>query len=221
MMQDKDSKGAPAFRLLGDRGLLVTYGDAITPEINQRVRAMFHALAKRRPQGIIEILPSYHNLLLVYDPVQTSLPELQDDVLDLDAQLDAIEMPEPKVLEVPVHYGGIHGPDIQNVARANGLTVEEVVRLHAKPTYRIYATLELPLLGGLPEALWTPRLETPRDVVPAGSVGIANAQTGIYPITRPGGWQLIGWTPLPLFRPDRAQPFLYRAGDCIRFKPVA
>ncbi len=127
-------------------------------------------------------------------------------------------------MEIPVCYGNKFGPDMENVQKAHGLTMEQVILLHSTPEYLIYMigfTPGFAFLGGLDEKLYTPRLATPRMHVPEGSVGIANNQTGMYPIASPGGWQLIGKTPLKLFAPDRANPFLYKAGDKIKFKPIS
>jgi len=142
----------------------------------------------------------------------------------LEQRLGEIRIPAPKTVHIPVCYGGRFGPDIEFVAQTNHLSVEEVIRLHCEPEYLIYMvgfTPGFPFLGGLPPALHTPRLKTPRSLVPAGSVGIANAQTGIYPLASPGGWQLIGRTPKKLFAPQRPNPFLYQAGDRIKFEPIS
>jgi len=127
-------------------------------------------------------------------------------------------------VEIPVCYGGEFGPDIQFVAEHNSITTDDVVRIHSGAEYQIYMigfTPGFPFLGGLPKKLHTPRLETPRSFVPKGSVGIANNQTGIYPLASPGGWQLIGKTPLKLFTPERSNPFIYKTGDRIKFKPIS
>ncbi|MGD8368172.1 MAG: 5-oxoprolinase subunit PxpB [Desulfobacterales bacterium] len=214
----------PVFRLAGDRGLLVEYGGSIDPEINQKVRAMSLALEREMPAGVTEVIPTYRSLLMVYDPEKTR-PVLLENVLERTEQhLDDIRIPPPKVVEIPVCYGGEFGPDIERVARSHDLTVEDVIRIHAEPDYRIYMvgfTPGFPFLGGLSEKLYTPRLESPRTKVPRGSVGIANNQTGVYPIASPGGWQLIGRTPLKLFAPERENPILYQAGDFLRFKPIS
>ena len=137
--------------------------------------------------------------------------------------LNPLKIPPPKTIEIPVCYGGQYGPDIAYVAENSGLTLEDVARLHAKPTYNIHMigfSPGFPFLGGLPDALYTPRLETPRNYVPEGSVGIANNQTGIYPVASPGGWRLIGRTPMRLFDQERPDPIPYRSGDCIRFHRI-
>jgi KipI family sensor histidine kinase inhibitor len=213
----------PRFRTAGDRGLLVEYGDAIDLEINHKVRAMALLLERHPPAGLVEIVPTYRSLLIVYDPLQIHLQRLQQALIDLERRLADIAIPPPRTVEIPVCYGGEYGPDIEFVARTHGLTEEEVVRRHAAPEYPIYMigfTPGFPFLGGLPETLHTPRLATPRTHVPRGSVGIANAQTGIYPVASPGGWQLIGRTPVMLFDPRRQEPLLYQAGDRIKFVPI-
>jgi KipI family sensor histidine kinase inhibitor len=212
------------FRLVGDRGVIVEYGDAISPEINLKVRSMAMAIAEEKPAGIVEIIPTYRSLLIVYDPLATDLKSLEDSLQSMESRLDQLEIPPPKTVEIPVSYGGDLGPDIEFVAQTHSLSVEDVIRIHTGALYQIYMigfTPGFPFLGGLPEELHTPRLETPRPLVPAGSVGIANNQTGVYPIDSPGGWRLIGRTPLSLFNPSKENPFLYRAGDMLKFVQIS
>jgi len=214
----------PNFRIAGDCGLLVEYGETIDPAVNRKVRSMAVALAENLPTGVIEIIPSYRSILITYDPVVTRPSALEKALVHLEARLHEIEIPPPNVVEIPVCYSGEFGPDIEHVADTHQLTVEEVIQIHSEPEYLIYMvgfTPGFPFLGGLPEVLHTPRLETPRTSVPKGSVGIANGQTGVYPIASPGGWQLIGRTPVNLFAPERTNPILYQAGDSIRFKPIS
>lgn len=212
------------FRIAGDRGLLVEYGDAIDPAINRKVRSMTVAMSKETPEGIVEFIPTYRSLIIIYDPSVTIPSQLQEALLSLEERLADIEIEPPETVEIPVCYGGEFAPDIEFVARSHNLTVEEVIGIHSEPKYQIYMigfTPGFPFLGGLPEQLHTPRLETPRALVPAGSVGIANDQTGIYPVDSPGGWQLIGRTPLKLFDLERTNPFLLKAGDRLKFKPIS
>ena len=212
------------FHTAGDRGLLVEYGDGIDPVINNKVRSMAIVIQQNMPDGVLEIIPTYRSLLIVYDPADTSPDQLEDTLGSLEANLKDIKIPPPEKVEIPVCYGGEFGPDIEFVAETHQLSVEEVIQIHAEPEYLIYMvgfTPGFPFLGGLPDILHTPRLETPRTFVPPGSVGIANAQTGIYPVASPGGWQLIGRTPAILFAPHRKDPFLYKAGDMIKFKPIS
>jgi len=213
----------PFFRIAGDQGLLVEYGEAIDPAINRKVRSVAIAVDQERLPGIIEYIPTYRSLIILYDPAITDAQKLQAALLALEERLTTIEIPPPNIVEIPVCYGGELGPDIDFVAECHNLTVDEVIRIHSEPEYPIYMigfTPGFPFLGGLPEILHTPRLATPRKVVPAGSVGIANAQTGIYPIDSPGGWQLIGRTPLKLFDSKRTTPFLLKAGDRLKFKTI-
>lgn len=219
-----DIYDTPKFRLAGDRGLLVEFGNAISQEINQRVRAMTIALEKTLLPGVIEVVPTYRSVILVYDPLITNPSRLQPDLLAINAKLSQIETPPPFETVIPVCYGGEFGPDMEFVARHNNLDIEEVISLHSSQSYLIYMlgfSPGFPFLGGLPDKLHTPRLTTPRILVPAGSVGIANNQTGIYPIASPGGWQLIGRSPVKLFDPEKENPFLLKAGDYLRFEPIS
>jgi len=212
------------FRTAGDRGLLVEYGDIIDPDVNNKVRSMTMVMEQSSPEGVTEVIPTYRSLLIVYDPSITHPAELQKTLKTLEARLDDIKIPPPDTVEIPVCYGGEFGPDIAVVAQTHNLTVAEVIELHCRPEYLIYMvgfTPGFPFLGGLSEKLHTPRLETPRTFVPEGSVGIANNQTGIYPVASPGGWRLIGRTPVKLFAPGRRNPFLYQAGDRIKFSPIS
>jgi KipI family sensor histidine kinase inhibitor len=206
-----------SFRIAGDRGLLVEYGDGIDPEVNAKVRSMAIVMEQNTPEGVIETIPTYRSLLLVYDPSITNPAKLQKELKTLEERLAEIKIPPPDTVEIPVCYGGEFGPDIKYVAETHNLTVEQVIELHSGSEYLIYMvgfTPGFPFLGGLSEKLYTPRLETPRTLVPEGSVGIANNQTG-------GGWRLIGRTPVTLFSPWRPNPFLYQAGDRIKFKPIS
>ncbi|RTZ98458.1 MAG: allophanate hydrolase subunit 1 [Deltaproteobacteria bacterium] len=212
------------FRIAGDRGLLVDCGDAIDPAVNDKVRALKAAARQDPIDGVTELIPSYRSLLALYDPLRTDPDRLQKDFIRLEQTLTQVDIPVPDIVDIPVCYGGEFGPDIEFVARHNRISVDEVIRLHTGPCYRIYMigfAPGFPYLGGLPESLHTPRLETPRPAVAAGSVGIANNQTGMYTVQTPGGWRIIGRTPLRLFDPDRSEPVPYQAGDQIRFKSIS
>jgi inhibitor of KinA len=213
----------PRFLFAGDLGLLVEFGDKIGPEINQKVRKIFLTLEKVAIDGITEAVPTYRSILIFYDPSKISFGQLQQEILNIDQKLEEVTIPPPETIEIPVLYGGEYGPDLDFVAQHNGLTPEEVIEIHTSGTYLIYMigfTPGFPFLGGLSERLFTPRLKTPRAVVPAGSVGIANNQTGIYPIDSPGGWQLIGRSPFKLYNPCRENPILLKAGNYIKFKRI-
>jgi inhibitor of KinA len=218
----------PRFLLAGDAALVVEFGQAlgtsaIDLEINRRVHALARALAECPLPGLGEAVPSYRSLLVHYDPLQLAHAEVESFVTEALQRCEDAPLPEPRLVEIPTIYGGERGPDIGFVAEHNGLTVADVIRLHAGATYTVYMlgfTPGFPYLGGLPDALATPRLETPRKRVPAGSVGIAGAQTGVYPLATPGGWRLIGWTPVALFDPARTPPALLQPGDQVRFVPT-
>jgi inhibitor of KinA len=213
----------PRVRLMGDSGLLFEYGDVIDPKVNQKVRLVVKALEQQMPFGVSEVMPTYRSILMIYDPLQTNPEALTRYLDDLKDQLEDLELPPPKTVEIPVCYGGENGPELPFVSEHTGLSEREIIKIHSAPEYQIFMigfTPGFPFLGGMDERLATPRLKTPRILVPAGSVGIANNQTGMYPVDSPGGWQLIGRTPLRLFSPEKENPFLYSAGDRIRFKPI-
>jgi inhibitor of KinA len=211
-------------RLSGDRALLVEYGDGIDPVVNEKVRAMTALLKKNLPAGVEAVVPAYRSLSILYDPLTTTTARLAEILHALEADFCAAQIAEPKVVPIPVCYGGEFGPDIGVVAEHTGLAEQEIVAVHASVDYPIYMIGFTPgfcYLGGLDHRLRTPRRKTPRTNLPAGSVGVAESQTGVYPVESPGGWQIIGQTPLRLFAPARKNPFLYEAGDRIRFVPVA
>lgn len=211
-------------RLSGDRALLVEYGDGIDPVVNEKVRAMTALLKKNLPAGVEAVVPAYRSLSILYDPLTTTPAGLAEILHALEADPRVAEIAEPKVVPIPVCYGGEFGPDIGIVAEHTGLREDEIAAIHASVDYPIYMIGFTPgfcYLGGLDRRLQTPRRKTPRTNLPAGSVGVAESQTGMYPVDSPGGWQIIGQTPLRLFAPARENPFLYEAGDRIRFVPIA
>lgn len=212
------------YRLLGDRGLILEFGDEINLEINQRVRRMALAIQAEAIQGIIETVPTYRSLLIIYNPLLLPVASLKKRLKKVEEGLQEIPLPEPKLTKVPVVYGGLYGPDLEFVAQYHGISSEEVIHLHCSKPYWIYMIGFMPgypYMGELPEALITPRLKTPRLSVPKGSVAIAQRQTGIYSMESPGGWQIIGRTPLELFDPQRDPPALLRMGDQVQFYPIS
>ena len=214
----------PRFLLAGDRGLLVEFGAAIDPEINRKVRQIFLSLEETPIEGVIEVIPTYRSILIAYNPFQTDPETLKREILDRENNLDKWEILLPETVEIQVAYGDEFGPDLEFVAQYNKLTPEEVIQIHTSGTYLIYMigfTPGFPFLGGLSEKIFTPRLEKPRQLVPAGSVGIANNQTGIYSIDSPGGWQLIGKTPIKLYDPTGSPPILLKAGNYLKFKSIS
>lgn len=212
----------PRFLAAGDRAVTVELGNEISAEINARVHLIAFALDRLRWPGIVDVVPSYRSLLIYYDPLRLGLPELQDRILHL-GDLDEADLPARRVIEIPTRYGGEYGPDMDFVARHTGLTPDEVAAIHASTEYLVYMmgfNTGYPYLGGMSPRIAVPRLETPRTRVPAGSVGIAQQQTGIYPVESPGGWQLIGRSPVRLFNPELDPPVTIRAGDYLKFMQI-
>ncbi len=213
----------PRILSAGDRALVVELGDAISPDINRRVRNLTLAIEKTRVPGVFDLVPTYRSLLVYYDPLAVSYAQLHDRLHELAQNLDEQAIEKPRVVHIPVAYGGERGPDIEFVASHAGLTIDEVIRIHTGADYLVYMMGFSPgfaYMGGLSKKLVTPRLKTPRTEIPAGSVGIAESQTGIYPIASPGGWQLVGRTPLRMFDPNREPPAVLSAGDYVRFVAI-
>ena len=208
---------------MGDRSILVELGDTISPDVNRRVHQLMLQLRQAPLPGVREIAPGYRSLLVVYDPLTIAPAELKERIAEVAARPGIAGLPQAKRLTVPVFYGGNYGPDLEAVAGHLGISTDEVIRLHTETSYRVYMigfTPGYPYMGELPAALAVPRRSTPRTRVPKGSVGIAQRQTGIYPVESPGGWQIIGWTPIELFDPLRQLPSLLEMGDRVKFEAV-
>ena len=206
-----------------DRGIIMEFGDAISPEINARVRGMYAAVSQAGIPGIVAVTPTYRSLTIEYCPGKIRHAQMVEALKALESNIGQMELPSPNLLIVPTLYGGEYGPDMHTVMEKNGLTQEEVVSIHAGTNYLVYMlgfTPGFSYLGGMDERIETPRLSTPRQMISAGSVGIAGKQTGAYSIDSPGGWQLIGRTPIKLYDPYRESPILHKAGDYIRFEAI-
>jgi inhibitor of KinA len=212
-----------SIKSLGDSALLIQLGDEIDLGVNRRVHALAAALQTAWIPGLLETVPAYATLVVHYDPLQLTYEQVAAWAGGQLGQADA-QTPKPvRTIEVPVRYGGVSGPDLEEVAASKGLSVDEIIRLHSGREYVVYMmgfTPGFPYMGALDERLVVPRLETPRTLVRAGTVAIAGSQTGIYPLDSPGGWRLIGWTPVKLFDPAGEMPFLFAPGDMVRFVPV-
>jgi KipI family sensor histidine kinase inhibitor len=212
------------FQPASDRSLLIYFGERITIEAHQRVVKLLRLL-KLEPLGSVgNVHPAYCSVLIDFDALKISHGEIESILRGYLARLDKIEVPEPRLVEIPVCYGGEYGPDLNDVARAHGIASDELIKLHSSAIYTVYFLGFVPgfaYLGGLPQRLATPRLATPRRSVPRGSVGIAGNQTGVYPFAVPGGWNLIGRTPLEMFRADRAEMSLLEIGDQVRFTAIS
>ncbi|MCL4515011.1 MAG: 5-oxoprolinase subunit PxpB [Firmicutes bacterium] len=207
----------------GDRALIVEFADEISEEVSQMVRRFSLALARYPLPGVLETVPTYRSLVVYFDPLAMEGPRLVEKLKGLQKRILEIDLPPARTVLVPVLYGSEYGPDLGDVASHNGLTPEEVIAIHASSTYLIYMlgfTPGFAYLGGLSPRIVCPRLDNPREQIPGGSVGIAGIQTGIYPIDSPGGWRIIGRTPLRLYDPDVDPPALFQAGDYLKFSPI-
>jgi KipI family sensor histidine kinase inhibitor len=213
---------------LGDSSALVQLGDEIEFDINQRVHALSSLIEASNVEGIVETVPAYSTVLVHYDPLVFSFTAIKNRLQATMAQVEETASRKPRQarpehgrrVEVPVRYGGEYGIDLESVARHLRLSVEDVIRIHSEKIYMVYMmgfTPGYPYIGKLDDSLVMPRLETPRTRVPAGTVAIAGLQTGIYSIESPGGWNLIGWTPLKLFDPESESPFLFSPGAEVKF----
>jgi inhibitor of KinA len=221
-----------AFHPLGDQAVMIELGKDIDCQIQKKVMAVSAMLDNHPWEWMVEYVPAFTTVCVYYNPLfflknrvshKTPYEAVCDELVQLLNDLDLDERRESRVVEIPVHYGGESGPDLDIVAKHNGLTPEEVVAIHSNGHYfvnMIGFAPGFPYIGGMSEKIATPRKSSPRLKIPAGSVGIAGKQTGIYPIETPGGWQIIGKTPLQLFRPDHDPPSLLKAGDKICFKPI-
>jgi KipI family sensor histidine kinase inhibitor len=212
------------FERASDQSLLVSFGRRITRDAHQRVRKLLFLLQSQPVSAIRNLHPAYCSLLVKFDPLRLRHDELEDALRRYLARLAELQLPEPQQVEIPVCYGGELGPDLDDVAAQRGLTPARVVELHASVDYTVYFLGFVPgfaYLGELPDELATPRLAAPRRRVPPGSVAIAGRQTGIYPLPTPGGWRLIGRTPLAMFRPEDDRMCRLAIGDQVRFMPIS
>ncbi|MCW3786143.1 5-oxoprolinase subunit PxpB [Plebeiibacterium sediminum] len=207
----------------GDSAFLLKFGNEISEDIHLRIRAYLILLSKKRIKGITEVVPSYCDILVHYNPLIINYPKLISKLKKVYLQTGDLKLPEPKTVRIPVVYGGEYGPDINEVSKHTGRDMEEIINLHTNNKYLVYMLGFTPgfcYLGGMNTKLATPRKDKPSEKIAPGSVGIAGSQTGIYPIESPGGWQIIGRTPLHLFDPSSDNPFLIEAGNYIEFYPI-
>ncbi|MED3995853.1 5-oxoprolinase subunit PxpB [Peribacillus frigoritolerans] len=222
---------------LGDSAIVITFGNGMEYSVHKKIKLVKDLLEDEPFAGFIECVPAYTNLTVFYDPLviyknqnksngnETTSPfEVVRSILEMKLQ----DLKEDKKLihrtvTIPVCYGNEYGPDLEYVARYNDLTTDEVIHIHSTGEYLAYMigfAPGFPFLGGLSENIATPRRSSPRMAIPAGAVGIAGMQTGVYPISTPGGWQLIGQTPTKLFLPNVNPPSLLQAGDIVKFHPI-
>lgn len=214
----------PRYRPMGDRSLLVELGDDFNPEVNQQVRCLYFSMKTRQVSGIVDLMPGYRSILIVFDPLALTSDILKKKIADRFETMDMDQLPEPQTHRIPVVFGDACGPDLDWVASYHQTAPEAIVRLFTETVYHIYMIGFMPgfaYMGELPEDLVTPRRAVPRTAVPRGSVGIAEKQAGIYPVKSPGGWQILGFTPLTLFDATRHPPALLSAGDQVRFHSIS
>jgi len=208
---------------LGDAAIVVKFGDTIDRDLHRKVQSLENYLNDHSLPGMIELVPAYATVTIYYEPLHRSFHDLDVELRGILARLtNALEL-NPRIVEIPVSYGGEFGPDLEFVAQHNSLKTDDVVQIHSDPDYVVYMigfAPGFPYLGGMSQRIAAPRRDSPRLQIPVGSVGIAGTQTGVYPIETPGGWQLIGRTPIELFRPRENPPTLLRAGDVVRFRPI-
>ncbi|HEY2548777.1 MAG TPA: 5-oxoprolinase subunit PxpB [Candidatus Acidoferrum sp.] len=231
-------KNAAQFRVASDQSLLVYFAphekksgpeaspaqNQITTENNEQVRRLLRLMESEPIDGVRNLHPAYASICVKFDARELRHSDLEKILRGYIARVKSVQLPPARVVEIPVCYGGDFGPDLNDVAEFHGITADAAIEAHCSQTYLVYFLGFAPgfaYLGELPEALVTPRLPTPRRSVVAGSVGIAGRQTGVYPISTPGGWRLLGRTPSVMFRPERPQMSLLSIGDRVRFVPIS
>jgi KipI family sensor histidine kinase inhibitor len=232
------ASGGVRFEVASDQALIVYFDSSdkksgakaphlqnqITIEGHERVRRLLRLVELEPIAGVRNLHPAYCSLLVKFDAMKWRHEELEEVLRGYVERMERVALPEPRLVEVPVCYGAEFGPDLKDVAEFHGITTERAIELHAAATYLVYFLGFVPgfaYLGEVSEELATPRLATPRRSVPAGSVGIAGRQTGVYPVATPGGWRLLGRTPVKMFQPNRAEMSLLVIGDRVRFVPIS
>src|SRR5579864_2972218 len=212
------------FQRASDQSLLICFGQEITLDAHERVRKLLQLLESEPLAGIRNLHPAYCSVLVKFDALKWRHEELEQLLGKYLHRLQDVTLPETRQVEIPVCYGGEHGPDLEEVGALHAMTPQQVIDLHSSTTYFVYFLGFVPgfaYLGELPKPLVTPRLPTPRRSVPPGSVGIAGSQTGVYPVATPGGWRLLGRTPISLFQPNQNGLSLLSIGDRVRFHPIS
>ena len=208
----------------GDRALVADFGNVISEDVNRKVNVLKKSLLAAKVAGVREMIPTYRSLLVEYNPSVISMQDLSRRIEAASLEGAGVEAEKKRVLEIPCCYGGQYGEDLAGLAELTGLSEKEIIDIHAGTEYRVYMLGFLPgfvYLGGMDERIAAPRLKSPRVSIPAGSVGIGGSQTGVYPMASPGGWRLIGMTPVDFYDPKREKPVLCEAGDYIRFVPIS
>lgn len=207
----------------GDHAMVVEFGNIIAENINQKVHALAGWIEEKQIEGVVELLPTFRSLMIYYDCHVVSFERLKRKVSEFDDTKVSAGAKKKKIIKVPCCYGARFGSDLHDMEKILGIDKDEIIRIHSSVCYKIYMLGFLPgfvYLGGLDKRIEVPRLSSPRVKINPGSVGIGGNQTGVYPVASPGGWRLIGGTPLDFYDPDREKPILCNAGEYIRFVPI-
>ncbi len=217
---------SPSYRTTpaSDHSLLISFGEEISREHHQQVRVLTQRLLKQPPGAIVNIHPAYSSVLITFDPLRTTFQEIESSIRNLLNNAMTEPAPPPRRIDIPVCYGEAFGPDLAEVAAIHELSPEEAILIHASGKYTVAFIGFTPgfgYLGGMSPRIATPRLPTPRTRVPAGSVAIGGEQTGVYPLAAPGGWRIIGRTPIRIFAPEKRTPALLALGDEVRFQRIS
>lgn len=209
---------------VGDSAILISFGDVICPTINRKIQHVIETIHDMKDPAIYELIPAYTSLMIQYDALAYSYTELKSKLEPvLSINIDISEEDRVTVVEIPTLYGGDYGPDLSSVASYHNMSEHDVIKIHSGTDYLVYMLGFIPgfaYLGGMNPCIATPRLQAPRQSIPAGSVGIAGEQTGIYPSQSPGGWQIIGRTPVVMYDLERESPSLLSAGQYVRYIPI-
>ncbi|MEK5521903.1 allophanate hydrolase [Heyndrickxia sporothermodurans] len=211
------------YKAAGDSAILMELDAGIDEKTNKRIIHLSKLIEDKAEEGFGEVIIGYRSILVQYNPLRLSYQQAVELLKYLETNNDSNKYEKRRHIEIPVLYGGEHGPDLESVATYNNLSPKEVISIHSAASYLVYFigfTPGFPFMGGMSKRIATPRLENPRISIPSGSVGIANNQTGIYPVESPGGWRLIGQTPIRLYDWQANQPFLLHAGDKVTFKEI-